>query len=100
MKSFSWVVKESDARDLTIIEPKLRQVDPPWMKRRSNCASPKVRGCFSPRPSLSAAGMTELLIVPTAQGPPPQAVPASRSWDGPHTVPVHERAEMSARLPP
>ena len=45
MKSLSAELKASDDRDLTNIEPKLMQVFGPLERnRRSNCASPKVRG--------------------------------------------------------
>ncbi len=104
MKSFSCDVKESEDRLLIIALPNERQLFGWKMSLKSMLASPNVRASFCPveiRPSESAAGITEVLIVPAAHGPPPQVADgASISAGAPQAVPLHVRAVRSARAPP
>ena len=104
MKSFNWLLKASEHRVLTIIAAEVAHSSAWKSSRRSICASPNVRGPLTPdaiRPSELAARIGEVLIVPVAQGNPPQS---GELTSGPlharRRVSFHVRPEMSARARP
>src|SRR5262245_22240853 len=79
-KSFSAAVNESDERHFRYADPNEVQLPGGNSVDSRSCASPKVRGSWAPSPSLSTAGIAEVLIDPAASLPPIRVLGPAISW--------------------